>query len=132
MTGFDPWDESTKALADLIEKEGTENNYRPGGAPYPPAALLNHHYLQHMNHLQHPPHMLSGAPTPVDTAGMAPKNLPPGFSANHFGAFTANPSRLPLFEYTAMIITGADSIINEPHGISSHGFIYIKTLDRGP
>ncbi|KAK2183071.1 hypothetical protein NP493_324g01007 [Ridgeia piscesae] len=92
--GFDPWDESTKALADLIEKEGTQNNYRPGGAPYPPAALLNHHYLQHMNHLQHPPHMLSGAPTPVDTAGMAPKNLPPGFSANHFGAFTANPMTL--------------------------------------
>ncbi|KAI0212990.1 CCR4-NOT transcription complex subunit 4 [Lamellibrachia satsuma] len=92
--GFDPWDESTKALADLIEKEGIQNNYRPGGAPYPPAALLNHHYLQHMNQLQHPPHMMSGAPTPVDTAGMAPKNLPPGFSANHFGAFTANPMTL--------------------------------------
>ena len=61
ISGFDPWDESSKALADLIEKETNINSY-----------LNNVHGLPEQSR---------------------PKNLPPGFSSNHIGAYTVNPSR---------------------------------------
>lgn len=66
--GFDPWDESSKALADLIEKEsypghGFHSNpfgseHRLGGGS---GGLLNDQRM---------------------------KSLPPGFTPNHIGAYT--------------------------------------------
>jgi len=54
--GFDPWTESSKALADLVEKEGN--------------------LQQHNNHMSQI------------------KNLPPGFTSNHIGAFHPSPCKL--------------------------------------
>ena len=75
ILGFDPWDESAKALADLIEKESVSGY---------------NNSAQHMG--QHPPpsnnHRTRGFPD-----NNRPKTLPPGFAANHLGAFPNNPSK---------------------------------------
>jgi hypothetical protein len=41
LTGFDPWDISARALADLIEKEKVVDSYRPQVVPqmFPPPSL---------------------------------------------------------------------------------------------
>ena len=76
LTGFDPWDESSKALADLIEKEGAMSSFPgmpPRSNPAPPPGLANH---------MPPP----AAHHPL----LATKNLPPGLTPNHIGAFNTS------------------------------------------
>ena len=77
VTGFDPWDESSKALADMIAKEAsaTSTHHLPGLVA-PPIS----NSLHHTSHL--PPHMLPDH--------RQQKPLPPGLSQNpqnHIGAF---------------------------------------------
>ena len=69
-SGFDPWDVSARALADLIEKEKV-SSYRPPQLPVPaamPSAPLNHFHNYH-------PRL---------------KLMPPGFPPNGFPSNTAN------------------------------------------
>jgi len=70
VSGFDPWDVSARALADLIEKEKV-NSYRPPQLPMSagmPSALLNHFHGFH-------PRL---------------KLMPPGFPPNGFPPNAAN------------------------------------------
>jgi len=70
MSGFDPWDVSARALADLIEKEKV-TSYRPPQLPLPgavPSAPLNHFHGFH-------PRL---------------KLMPPGFTPNGFPPSMAN------------------------------------------
>lgn len=64
--GFDPWTESSKALADLVEKEGNLQQRQQ--------------QQQYNNH----------------TSSQQIKNLPPGFTPNHIGAFHPSPCKLLL------------------------------------
>ncbi|KAL5007338.1 hypothetical protein ScPMuIL_016144 [Solemya velum] len=63
--GFDPWDESAKGLADLIEKES--GNDRFSMPHYPQIPHSSHGSIQSSRPLKHPP----------------THNLPPGFSLSH-------------------------------------------------
>jgi len=70
ISGFDPWDVSARALADLIEKEKV-SSYRPPQLPLPgamPSAPLNHFHGFH-------PRL---------------KLMPPGFTPNGFPPSMAN------------------------------------------
>jgi len=70
LAGFDPWDVSARALADLIEKEKV-SSYRPTQLPVP--ALVQSASLNHF-HSFHP----------------RLKLMPPGFTPNGFPPNTAN------------------------------------------
>ena len=101
FTGFDPWDESSKALADLIEKEGAMTSYPPPPGipglqrsnPNPPPGLVNH-----LPPPQHPPPVPQAAVhhpgLPVAPAA-ATKNLPPGLTPNHIHGAAFNTSLPP-------------------------------------
>jgi len=70
LSGFDPWDVSARALADLIEKEKV-SSYRPPQVAVPaamPSAPMNHFHSFH-------PRL---------------KLMPPGFTPNGFPPNTAN------------------------------------------
>jgi len=70
VSGFDPWDVSARALADLIEKEKV-SSYRPPHLPMPGAAAsapLNHFHGFH-------PRL---------------KLMPPGFTPNGYPPNAAN------------------------------------------
>ena len=85
LTGFDPWNESSKALADLIEKEGATaaamTSYPPGIPPHPvvPRTTGNP-----------PPGLANHMPPPPPPAVAQPKNLPPGLTPNHHMGAAAN------------------------------------------
>ena len=83
LTGFDPWDESSKALADLIEKEGTMPSFPAFNRanPNPPPGLHNH--------MQPPPTAAAQHPS-LATPVAAAKNVPPGLTTNHIGAYNSN------------------------------------------
>lgn len=89
-TGFDPWNESQKALADLIEKE--QGGVSGMGLTQPPL----HHHLHNSSasSATHAPG-LHAAANPLLAQQQHNnmllenrlKNLPPGFTPNHLGAF---------------------------------------------
>jgi len=75
MTGFDPWDESARALADLIEKEKVVNSYRTQMAAHvvpPPPLAFGVHPIASMN---------GGMP---GFHHSRLKVMPPGFTPNGF------------------------------------------------
>ena len=101
FTGFDPWDESSKALADLIEKEGAMTSYPPPAGipglqrsnPNPPPGLVNH-----LPPPQHPPPRPQAAvhhPGLRVAPAAAAKNLPPGLTPNHIHGAAFNTSLPP-------------------------------------
>ncbi len=107
VTGFDPWDESSKALADLIEKEtvggsavtssafmGGFPTARGGNPPPPPPGLHNHIQQQQQSGLQPPqgppPPSLQQQQQQQQHHNALAKNLPPGITPNHLGAFNTS------------------------------------------
>ena len=80
-TGFDPWDESSKALADMIEKESVHMG-RQHQQLHP--LTLAHHHTQ-------TPHVGINHYAENGGSGVG-RSLPPGFTANHIGAFQASQS----------------------------------------
>lgn len=109
ISGFDPWDVSARALADLIEKEKV-SSYRPPQLPLPgamPSAPLNHFHGFH-------PRL---------------KLMPPGFTPNGFPPSMANmrhPGKsfgficpcLPTFKLLIDAIVVALSMLNGQRLIS--------------
>ncbi len=93
ISGFDPWNESTKALAEIIEKEGHSSRVNSLSAGLP-VGSKDSGVMQGLSDLPgkprstdpglQPPHTLPG----VDKM----KPLPPGFTPNHVGAFSHNQS----------------------------------------
>ncbi|KAL3841933.1 hypothetical protein ACJMK2_020015 [Sinanodonta woodiana] len=73
--GFDPLEESSRGLADLIEKE---NGCRQGMPSFRPCST--HHQVFHPKYPFHgpPPHSRT-----LHTQHPQPQNLPPGFSLSH-------------------------------------------------
>jgi len=69
VSGFDPWDVSARALADLIEKEKV-SSYRPPQLPVPgavPSGQLNHFHGFHPRLKLMPP-------------GFTPNGIPPNMA----------------------------------------------------
>ena len=75
--GFDPWNESSKALADLIEKESLNMAQPPRmQSRHTQAGIGNHYSTDRV-----PP-----------SAGTGTRGMPPGFQPNHISSFQTNPS----------------------------------------
>ena len=92
--GFDPWDESTKALADMIEKEATNQTTNLFSTNVPhnfPSHFGVHSTAAHTApQIHHPQMQQTTAPPPGlhhphSTTSAPPQNkcLPPGFSHTH-------------------------------------------------
>ena len=109
--GFDPWIESSKALADLVEKEQGS--------------------LQQQQHQHQQAPALSTSPQI--------KNLPPGFTSNHIGALPQNPckcwSRAFRLHYLSILhifniacVNRMSSLMNRPctvHIILVHALVFL-------
>ncbi|XP_074661021.1 uncharacterized protein LOC141913398 isoform X2 [Tubulanus polymorphus] len=81
--GFDPWDESAKGLADLIEREqGQQQNLRS----------INHHHQQQHHHLS--PHSLHHQQQQSSQQQILQQqqqqSVPPGFAPSHINPYLPN------------------------------------------
>lgn len=84
--GFDPWDESAKALADLMEKESRNNSHpHQHYNNVSKAGILNHSSLVNRTSTNNIDH--------CQNHNLQPRRLgaPPGFSSNHVNSFYRNP-----------------------------------------
>ena len=106
ISGFDPWNESAKALADLMEKEGecAQQTQQP----------------MHTNHMGF---MANGHTHQF--ADTRPRNLPPGFSPNHIGAYNGNMPPMGKSSLNTVTCLTCNSVVNfvieESFGLLSEG-----------
>ena len=118
FTGFDPWNESTKALQDLIEKESSLpqqplshlHPQQPPHIPHPHPTHDPHHphmsadRLHVLQQQQQQQHMRAAAQAHAQQqqqggVSTASKPLPPGFTPHHVtsNAFPHNPCKYMVF-----------------------------------
>ncbi|XP_013776233.1 CCR4-NOT transcription complex subunit 4-like isoform X2 [Limulus polyphemus] len=90
--GFDPWDESAKGLADLLEKEAIQKPEQPPELINPRLASVQHSYSHLMNAKGYPNHLLLNHNQELPTRVAPP---PPGFGPNHINKLVNIP--IPAF-----------------------------------
>lgn len=120
--GFDPWDESSKALADLMEKETC------GELIHTPSHNCNNMPLpfNHVDH-GHPLHKPQPQVHPCTHLQLPPRRLgaPPGFSPNHM----SNSYHLSRPQQSVTHhIQHQQSVINAPH--HHYGESYMANLPK--